>query len=277
MRKELLLILIFFAQTVHYVQAGNNNYPIGARAWGIGNATVTLRDEWSLFNNIGGAAGIQTITGAVFFENRFGLKSFNTVAAAFVLPTKGNGAAGLSFRRFGDELYNEHLAGLGYSHKINNVTLGLQVNYMQTAVSDLGARHAFTINFGGVAEIIPQLVFGAHILNLNQAKMAEYSDERIPTIVKAGLSYRPLKQLMLNVETEKDIDHKASLKAGVEYKIIEKVSLRTGISTEPYITYFGAGFVHRRLRFDYAVSTHPKLPWSNHLSLSYTLTSRKAQ
>jgi hypothetical protein len=277
MIKELLLILMIFAQAVHYAQAGNNNSPVGARSRGMGNANVTLRDEWSLFNNIGGLAGVRTITGAVFFENRFGLKSFNTVAAAFVLPTKGMGAVGLNVRRFGDDLYNEHLVGLGYSHKINNVTLGLQVNYMQTTVSDLGARHAFTINFGGVAEIIPQLVFGAHIFNLNQAKMAEYSDERIPTIVKVGLSYRPLKQLMLNVETEKDIDYKASFRAGVEYKIIEKVCLRTGISTEPYINYFGVGFVHKRLRFDYAVSTHPKLPWSNHLSLSYTLTSRKAQ
>lgn len=270
MIKYLLLLLLFIP---FLSEAGGANPSIGARAWGMGNATVTLRDEWALFNNIGGLAAVNGITGSIFFENRFGIRAFNTAAAAFAFSTRNNSAIGLNVRRFGDEVYNEHVIGLGYGHMIGNVSLGLQLNYLQTAISDLGARHAFAINFGGVAELIPQLVFGAYIFNLNQARMAEYQEERIPTIVKAGLSYRPMKQLMLNIETEKSVDHKASFKAGVEYKLIDKVSLRTGLSTEPYISHFGVGFLHKKLRLDYAVSTHAQLPWSNHLSLSYTLKS----
>jgi len=125
------------------------------------------------------------------------------------------------------------------------------------------------IEFGGTAEINNHLVFGAHIYNLNQAKILKSEKEYIPVIMKAGLSYHPSKKLMINVETEKELDFKAIFRGGIEYAIIEKLNLRTGISSNPFSNYFGAGIFHKNISIDYAFSTHSSLGPTNQLSISY--------
>jgi len=288
-----LIVFIFSQKT----SAQNDGAPIGARAVGIGNSTVTISDQWAIFNNAAGMANIENIAVGVFFENRFGMKEFSSVAAGFVFPvnqlfrsdtlssytatataTSSYGVAGMSFYRFGDQLYNEQRAGIGYAHNIKNISLGIKVNYWQLSIEGLGTKRTYTIEFGGQAAITKELIFGAHIYNINQAKLAEYKDERVPTIMKAGLSYRPrvlVDKLMLNIETEKDVDFPVSFKAGVEYMIIEKLSLRTGISTRPFFNYFGVGFQFKSFDVNYALSTHSDLGLSHYLSVSYNFENIK--
>ena len=280
MKKGITIFFIVFIFT-QKASAQNDGIPIGARAVGIGNSTVTISDQWAIFNNAAGMANIENIAVGVFFENRFGMKEFSSVAAGFVFPVNqlfrfdtlsSYGVAGMSFYRFGDQLYNEQRAGIGYAHNIKNVSLGIKVNYWQLSIEGLGTKRTYTIEFGGQAAITKELIFGAHIYNINQAKLAEYKDERVPTIMKAGLSYRPrvlVDKLMLNIETEKDVDFPVSFKAGVEYMIIEKLSLRTGISTRPFFNYFGVGFQFKSFDVNYALSTHSDLGLSHYLSVSY--------
>ena len=107
-----LIVFIFSQKT----SAQNDGAPIGARAVGIGNSTVTISDQWAIFNNAAGMANMENIAVGVFFENRFGMKEFSSVAAGFVFPVyqlfkldtlSSYGVAGMSFYRFGDQLYNE--------------------------------------------------------------------------------------------------------------------------------------------------------------------------
>ncbi|MBY0426054.1 MAG: hypothetical protein K2Q22_10490, partial [Cytophagales bacterium] len=114
-----------------------------------------------------------------------------------------------------------------------------------------------------------QLFFGAHIYNLNRAKLADYQNERIPTIMKAGLSYRPLKRLLVNIEVEKDLVFPVLYKAGIEYGLFDFLYLRTGINVDPLAGYFGAGINHKNFYFDYAFSRHQILGFTHHFSLSY--------
>ena len=277
MKKTLLLLLACCTLSIRSFAGGHDNSPIGGRAIGLGNASVTLRDHWAMFNNIGGIAGIQDKYAGVFMGNRFNSKSFSTIAAGFVMPTPKEGAATLNFQRFGDGLFNQSNVGLGYGHKIAGVTLGIQLNYMQTSVSEIGSKGVLGVQFGGIAEITPQLIFGAHIFNVTQAKIADYNNERLPTIMKAGLSYRPFDKLMCNVELEKDVDYKALVKAGLEYEIVKKVRVRTGINSRNYSNYFGVGVEHSLFNFDYAATTHTKLGWSHALSLSYKFYQQKTK
>ncbi|SDL35108.1 hypothetical protein SAMN05421823_105273 [Catalinimonas alkaloidigena] len=255
--------------------AGNDAPVSGGQAQGMGGTGVTLRDTWSLFNNVGGLAGLDKPSVGLFFERRFATNAFNVGALAVAFPGQRWGAAGLSFRRFGTDLYNEQRLGLAYGHKLGEVTLGAQAEYLQTAIAEVGTRHAFVLNLGGVASILPHLHFGAYIFNVTQTRLADYLDERVPTVMKAGLSYRPTDALMINLETEKDLDYPALVRAGVEYRIIPEVALRTGISTDPSVFYFGAGFTRHQFALDYALSTHPSLGLSHHLSLQYRFDVRK--
>lgn len=223
-------------------------------------------------NNIAGIAALQLPEVGAYAENRFGISAFTTVALQAVYPTDKYGNYGLSFSRFGDELYSQQHVGLGIAHRLGQFSVGTKMDVWQVAVQGYGSRKAFTFSVGGQAEIIPGLYFGAYAYNLNQAKLAEFEDERLSTVMKAGLGYRPYQKLYLAIETEKNIDHPADFKAGIEYLLLqEKLSIRTGLSSLTNKATLGAGFQARHLHVDYAFGTTTLLGFSHHLSVTYKL------
>jgi hypothetical protein len=246
----------------------------GARAAGLANTSVTLPDIWALHNNIAGIAALTEPQAGLYASNRFGIRAFTTVDFHSVYPTKKYGNYGLSISRFGDELYSQQHIGIGAAHKLGQFSLGAKADVWQVAVQGYGSKKAVTISVGGQAEIIPNLYFGVHAFNLNQARLSSFEDERLPTILKAGLSYRPYKKLLLATETEKHIDFDADFKAGIEYQIIEMLALRSGFSTLTSQLTFGAGVKARQLQVDYAFASAMLPGNSHHISLAYTF-SRK--
>jgi hypothetical protein len=248
--------------------------PLGARANGLGGTAVTLTDMWAISNNVAGLAGADKREIGVFAENRFGIKAFNTGAFAAAWPISKLGTAGLDATRFGDDLYSRTRVGVGLGKKLGFVSLGLKVNMIQTSIQELGSDQAVSVDFGGQVDLMKKLVFGAHIFNINQAKMAEYQDERYPTVMKAGLSYRPFERLMVNLEAEKELDYKAEVKAGIEYFLMEKVAVRTGFNTRTQRANFGAGVYFKSFKLDYALGSSNTLGLSNHLSLSWQLPGK---
>jgi hypothetical protein len=248
------------------------NTAMGGRAKGIANASVAVRDHWAIFNNVGGLAGVKSYTGQIAYNNRFGIANFQTFALGLTAPIKV-GVAGLSVSRFGDNVYSEQRIGLGYGHQIKNVSLGAKVNYVQVSIQDLGSKGTLVFEFGGVAQLSKEVMFGAHIYNFNQGvfNTALGEEEKLPVIMKAGISYRPLKVLMINAETEKSIDLPAMLKVGLEYEIVSKIYVRTGIQTQPNTNYFGIGFQPKQFHLNYALTTNNLLGVSHHLSFTYQL------
>jgi hypothetical protein len=264
-----LLLCLGLALNAMAVVAGNDHVPLGARAAALSNASVCLEDVWSLHNNISGIAKLQKPELGAFAENRFSMRAFTTVALTGVMPLGKSGGIGAELYRFGDKLYNEQRLGIGYAHKIGQVSLGLKADLLQLHVEEYGSKRVVAFSFGGQSEVVPGFLVGAHIYNFNQAKLAEFEDERVPTVMKAGISYRPGKKVMLNVETEKDIELDADFKAGLEYQVIEKLALRTGFSTLTQSASFGAGFMARSFQIDYALSSQSRLGFSNHVSVGY--------
>ncbi len=248
------------------------NPAMGGRAKGIANAAVAVRDHWAIFNNVGGLAGVKSYTGQIAYNNRFGIANFQTFALGLTAPIKV-GVVGLSVSRFGDNVYSEQRIGLGYGHQIKNVSLGAKVNYVQVSIQDLGSKGTLVFEFGGVAQLSKEVMFGANIYNFNQGvfNTALGEEEKLPVIMKAGISYRPLKVLMINAETEKSIDLPAMLKVGLEYEIVPKIYVRTGIQTQPTTNYFGIGFQPKQFQLNYALTTNNLLGISHHLSFTYQL------
>src|SRR5688500_6490749 len=266
--KKLLLLLLLFLNALA-VFAGNDHVPLGARAAGLSNATVCLPDAWSLHNNVSGIANLEKPEIGVFAENRFVMKAFTTVALTGVMQLGKSGGIGAELYRFGDKLYNEQRLGIGYAHKLGQVSLGLKADLLQVHVEEFGSKRVVAFSFGGQSQVVPGLFFGAHIYNFNQVKLAEFEDERVPTVMNAGISYRPGKKVMLNVETEKDLELDADFKAGLEYQMNEKLALRTGFSTLTQSVSFGVGFAARSFQIDYALTSQSRLGFSNHVSVGY--------
>jgi hypothetical protein len=241
----------------------------GARAAGLANTSVTVGDGWAVFNNVGALAWQREAQLLFAYENRFAVAGLNTVQAAGVYPFRWGGTGGLSLFRFGDALFNETALGLALGHHIGNYAIGLRANYVQLSLQGLGTLGRLVLEFGGTAQLTPKLWLGAHIYNANQAKVASFQDERLPTVMKAGLSYRPDRRLMLNAEVAQDLGFPTQVRAGAEYHLLERLAVRTGITTQPFTQSFGAGFALWAWQVDYALVTHPQLQPSHHLSLVY--------
>lgn len=265
-----VLILLTIIVNIQSTQAQVANDNVGARSAAMGGYSVTLSDIWSTNNNQAGLGFVTDLAGGIYYENRFLLKETSYKAGAFVLPVK-TGALGLSITSFGYELYSQSKASLSYGQRFgDNFSMGVQLNYLNTSLSqDYGTKNAFTGAVGLIAKLSDELSIGVHVYNPTRSKLAEYDNERIPTIMKLGLDYRFSKKVMLGIETEKDIDFDAVVKAGLEYHATEMFYLRGGISTNPTQSSFGFGLQLKDFKLDLSTSFHQTLGMTPAISLIY--------
>lgn len=239
----------------------------------MGYAYATESDAWSLFNNPAGLGELKELSVIFGLENKYGIDGFNIMGAGIISNIKV-GTIGASAFRFGNDLYNEQTVSMAYSNKFGIASLGLKANYLQYNIDGFGSKGVVTLDFGGIATITDQLIFGAYVRNINQAKVAELADERAPTLLNAGLSYRPIDKLHLNFEAEKDLDYEATLRVGMEYLILSKLAVRIGVNTEPFTNYAGLGFKTRRLLVDYAITKDRNLGYSHQAAVHFKIKAQ---
>ncbi|SNT35756.1 hypothetical protein SAMN05421640_3513 [Ekhidna lutea] len=248
----------------------DGSFNLGGRSSGMAGASLTIGDEYSLFNNIGGLGRVENHAAFAAYQNRYGVKEFQVIGAGAIY-NHAFGNAGVGFYKFGDDIFSQQRLHLAIGNKIQMVSLALGVDLLQYHVSTVGSHQVLAIQFGGIAEISPQMRFGAHIFNLNQAELSSETGERVPTVMKGGFSYLPSDELIISVEVEKDLEFDEVFKVGLEYQIIDHVFVRTGISTQPFIGAFGVGFHPKDLKFDYAFSNDSRLGNIHELSIAYAI------
>lgn len=251
-----------------------DHFPKGARSVGMGNASLTLNDPWAVFNNIGALANApDEIAAFAGYDHRLGLSELTTLAAGMVLPSEKLGNFGFGLSSYGGALFNQQQIGIGLANQLGLASLGIKLSYFQTNIEGFGRTGRPVIEFGGTAEIIPGLFFGAHMYNITRSAISKSSGDFLPTSLKAGISYRPSQNLMINLETEKELRSPAQFKAGLAYNFEEKFWARTGINTQPNNLFFGIGFRPRRYQIDYALSRHYLLGFTHHFSVNYNLSA----
>lgn len=259
--RSLLTFILFFISIAAFAQDGK--YQLGAASSAIGGSSITVSNVWSIFNNVGAMGSLNETTAFAAYQNRYNISGFQVIGGGFVHSTN-LGTAGVSYYRFGDELYSQQRATLAVGNRFQMVSLGAAANIIQFHAEGLETRRRVAIEFGGVAQIIPQLSFGAHIFNLSDNSL-------VPTVMKAGISYQPSDQLMINLETEKELGFDEVFKAGLQYQLIDPLFFRTGISTKPFRSAFGFGILLSSFFLDYAYVSNPDLGGIHEVSLSYKI------
>ena len=269
MKNTLLFILLFSISL--YVSASNENHSFGAAPAGMANAYVMASDIWSIHHNQAGLAFLSKPTAGLYFENRYGISELGIQSAAFALPVK-SGTFGTSITHFGYSTYNETKVGFSFAKKFGDAfSAGIQFDYINVHLpEDYGNKGSIIVEAGFIARPITNLSIGAHVYNPTRTKLADYTDERIPTIFRVGAGYNFSERFALNVETEKDLENDVRFKTGLEYMVVEKLFLRTGIATSPNQNYFGIGYEIKNFKADLSFSTNPVLPMSSHISLVYS-------
>jgi hypothetical protein len=252
----------------HSVSAQQGDYVLGARSSGMGGACTALSDPFSVFNNVGGAAIPENSTLVFSVKNLYGLEGMFVLGAAWNQKIR-EGTFIASIYRFGDHLFSEHKIGVGYSHKIRFVSLGMQVNYLQQSLESSGTYGTLLIEAGGMVMILKSLTFGALIRNPNRARIGSNDPEYLPVSMKAGLAYAPDDLTTLCVDILRDDIHPNRIAIGLEYNLKQAFPLRAGAVFNPPGISAGFGIRLNRLNFDCGAELDPRLGINSQFSVIF--------
>jgi len=269
--KSLLCLFIATFLSISPCNSQSASTLIGARANGIGYASSTLFDTWSVFNNIAGTSKLEKLSVAFTYDAHPSLTGANRTAACFALPIKF-GVFSAGAYRFGDDLYNEQVLSAGFGNQFGLASLGAQVNYIQYRTEGFGSKGVWSLSMGGIAELTPHISIGAYIQNINQPKISEF--EKLPTKLVSGISFKPIDKVFIATEIEKDLEYDATWKAGREYKFHKKFCARTGYNINPNAAFFGLGFFTNKFIIDYALQHNNLFGLSHQAALTYRFVSK---
>lgn len=272
LKTYMLLIMAFCL--VNKTKATDFDRPVGARGWGLANATVTLSDIWSVQNNQAGLGFLKQSQVATYGENRFKLSNLNFGAIAGAVKTK-YGTFGLNMNYFGYSVYSEQKFGFSYGRAFGEkFAFGFRMNYQLLAIREYGSVGTPTIEGGVLYKVNKQLITGFHVSNPTMQKLDKASTERLPTIARIGIQYLPSEKVSLLAEVQKDMELNPQVKVGAEYRVQNKLALRAGLSSNPFLNTFGLGYNYKNLQLDMAASVHPQLGISPHASLTFLFAKK---
>ena len=256
---------------IGFIFAGGDNFSVGSRSAAMGNASVTFSDIWSVQHNQAGLGNVKSVTAGLYIENCYMLNTINIGALAIAIPAIG-GTFGISATYFGNELYKDNKFGLAFGKSFGpRFSAGIQINYLYTILAEnYGSSGAFTFEGGVIANITDKLKAAVHVFNPIRAKLADYDSERIPTILRSGISFTFSEKVLASVEVEKDIDYNPIVKGGIEYHVVQQLYLRAGISSNPVLNSFGFGLELKKLKLDFSTTIHQTLGVSPQFAAIYS-------
>lgn len=264
-------IFIFMIILSIPVSAGDHWRPAGARAAGMGSASVAMADSWSVHNNQAGMAFYNQPSAGFYYENGFLAKELGYQSVALTVPTR-YGVFGGNVSYSGDASYNEAMGGLAYAMAFGNrLSAGISLDYQHTGLTaEYGSSNIITFEAGILTKLTNALTFGAHVFNPLNAKLAGNSDERMPAVMRAGFAYTFSDALIMNAEVYKNAQKPLQFMAGTEYRFFSKGYARIGIATNPFKYTFGFGLELKNITLDISSSVHEVLGYSPQVSLQYT-------
>lgn len=264
--------LIFVLLMAKLANAQSVSTRIGAQAGSIGYASVARSDEWSLFNNVAGLAGIGSAFAGISYDLNPQLPNANRMAMTIGSPLRLGVLSGGVFK-FGDDIYSEQLVSVGYANQFGLATLGLKLSYVQYRAEGFGTQTALSLSAGGVAHLSEKLKVGAHIQNVNQPAIGD-GEERLAVQMGVGVAFFPTGQLSLFGEIAKEIDFDATVRVGLEYQIVEDLFFRTGFNLYPATGSGGIGYKLKKIKIDYAIQYGFELASSHQLTAAWQFAKR---
>lgn len=212
----------------------------GARGAAMGGVGVAFTDVNSAFRNQAGLAYVETLSALVSGERRFIASPINSLSAAAAYPVDF-GTFGLTMNYFGVDAFKEQKIGLAYARRLfDQLAVGVQFDFLNTQIQEYGSKGVLTVEAGLHSQISEAVAVAVHVYSPARVEILE--GETLPSVFNLGFAYTPSKTIFLTAEVEKDLDFDTRFKGGVEYKLLEKISLRAGAATNPVSLSFGVGY-----------------------------------
>ena len=154
--------------------------------------------------------------------------------------------------------YQEHVLILATAHAVSEgLYLGISLRRAGLRISNYGVAGAWMVDMGILFKIIPQLWYGACLVNATESGIS--NNERAPCHFQTGLRFESEKHLLFTFDLYKDVRFPVDIRCGIFYAPTKSVGFSVGVGTEPLRMCGGISVALRRGRFDYACSRHSDL------------------
>ncbi len=202
----------------------------------------------------------------LFYTKPFGLDDLSLGNCAMRYSHKNVGGA-VALQSFGNSIYREHQFLLSAAWRaFPTVTVGATCRYGLLSIQHYGQTQSVMLDLGMIARLSPKLYWGCSIKNAGNAKVG-LQREALPTVLTSGVCLQPHANVSLLFDVSKDTRFPMDARCGVDYNVLGPLSLRVGAGLEP--TRYCAGFslALRRVRIDYAFSSHFELGLTHMFSI----------
>ena len=267
------ITIFFFIFIPLATLAGRDGDPAGAAQSGTGGISVFTTGIWSTHNNPAGLAKLINPVTGLYIENRFLIKELFFNVGSFALPVKNGGfGIALSHLRLGQ--YTNTFAGLAYGRQFGErISAGVRFDcYHISFGKEYESGTAVSFDAGIQWEISESVSLACNVFNPVRVKLLELSEEQLPSIIRTGISFKPVTELVLLTEIEKSSASDLSIAFGMEYAFDNKLFIRAGFGINSSKFSFGFGYVYAQFSVDVAASWHQALGFTPQASLAYTFT-----
>ncbi|MBD3349353.1 MAG: PorV/PorQ family protein [Candidatus Eisenbacteria bacterium] len=208
---------------------------IGARAMGMGGATVSLNDDGTaLFWN---PAGLTQVRGHRFSVSHIEwLADATYQSAGYAMPFGDEGALGFSIEQGSVEWDNtgegmfdagDFSAAVGYGRRLRpNLGVGGGLRYISSTLGDDSAR-SYGVDLGVAYRLSPDLLLGAAVRNVGPGLTFRDEGDPLPTTLAVGGAYR-WNDITVALDLEKQNDLDTAARMGAEYSPFDVLALRGG-------------------------------------------------
>jgi hypothetical protein len=242
--------------------------PVAASYTGMGAYSFSHADAFSFVSNQASLAQVKHTTAGVYAEKKYFLNALNDLyAAAAIITSAGN--FGINMRYYGSGAYRETKGSLAYARKLDEqLDIGIQFNYDAVSITGYNNASAIGAECGFIFHITKQLHTGIHA-RLPQPRL------HMPLMITAGIGYEASPLLFIGGEITKEENQPVSVNIGLQYKLIEQVTIKAGVSAATSSVWLGAGFIWKAFRLDIVTSYHPQLGITPGLLIAFHFRNRK--
>ncbi|MBN1433643.1 hypothetical protein JW921_02715 [Candidatus Fermentibacterales bacterium] len=240
-------------------------------AQAMGGAGVVLDGLEAVMFNPAAAA---TIDGPrVSAASRLPFTSFDFATHGLEGGTRlGRTALALSVRYFGGDLYSEQMLSLTAALQLTgDMAVGIQPVFCRAEIADgissYGSASAVAWNLGARVNIYGRWRMGFSMRNPFGARIGSDGDERLQRRMDVGVGYEPEAGMISLFGLSRDF---RGLRLHVGQSLpLGPVVLRAGVHTDPVTISGGLGAEVSGVSLEYAIQSHPELPPSHQLGVSY--------
>ncbi len=259
----LLLVLMFWAETAEA------QLTLGARGASMGESVTALPSgSWGVFGNPAMLYG--TDNEAAFYGIRnFGLSELTDMAFAAHYHHHNYGSIAAGSHTYGFEKFRESRFRLGYAYEYVGIQAGIALNYTHIQIQDYGSAGTLLFD-AGVAYPLPvpgELWIGAKATNISRSRIGEAREE-LPRELSIGFSYKLSDRGTITGDVVKDVRFPVSYRGGIEVRLVDRLYMRGGLTTEPVTYSVGMGFSHQSFSINLVARQHYALDWSPGLDFS---------